>query len=110
VPSPIVFRSAGDPILVGLVASLARPGGNVTGFSQAGPEVTGKRLSLLKELLPGLQRIGVLWEADNPYNPYNLPTIAQPADSSSGSANRSALRQFSWTMLHRVRLAVPSHN
>ena len=63
---PIVF-SAGDPVLVGLVASLARPGGNLTGISQAGPEVTAKYLSLLKELLPRLQRIGVLWDARNPY-------------------------------------------
>jgi len=64
---PIVIRVAGDPVLLGLVASLARPGGNVTGYSIAGQEVTAKDLSLLKELLPGLQRIGVLWEAGNPY-------------------------------------------
>ena len=63
---PIVF-STGDPVLLGLVASLARPGGNLTGLSQAGPEVTSKYLSLLKELLPGLQRIGVLWDMGNPY-------------------------------------------
>ena len=66
---PIVFRSAGDPVLLGLVASLARPGGNVTGYSEANPEVTAKYLSVLKELLPRLQRIGVLWEAGDPYNP-----------------------------------------
>jgi putative ABC transport system substrate-binding protein len=65
---PIVIRTSGDPVLLGLVASLARPGGNVTGFSDANPEVTAKRLSLLKELLPRLQRIGVLQEAGNPYN------------------------------------------
>ena len=51
---PIVFRAAGDPVGLGLVASLARPGGNVTGFSLAGPETDAKYLSLLKELLPGL--------------------------------------------------------
>ena len=64
---PIVFRATGDPVLLGLVASLARPRGNVTGYSLAGPEVTAKYLSLLKELLPRLQRIGVLWDAGNPY-------------------------------------------
>lgn len=64
---PIVIRVAGDPVLVGLVASFARPGGNVTGYSDAAPEVTAKRLSVLKELLPGLQRVGVLWDARNPY-------------------------------------------
>lgn len=63
---PIVFR-VGDPVLLGLVASLARPGGNVTGLSLAGPEVTAKYLSLLKELLPGLRRIGVLEVSANPY-------------------------------------------
>ena len=63
---PIVFR-AGDPVLLGLVASLARPGGNVTGLSLAGPEVAAKYLSLLKELLPGLRRIGVLEVSANPY-------------------------------------------
>jgi putative ABC transport system substrate-binding protein len=63
---PIVFTT-GDPVLLGLVSSLARPGGNLTGISQAGPEVTAKSLSVLKELLPRLQRIGVLWDAGNPY-------------------------------------------
>lgn len=63
---PIVFRSAGDPVGTGLVASLARPGGNVTGFSLTNPEVAAKYLSLLKELLPALQRIGVV-ESTNPY-------------------------------------------
>jgi len=65
---PIVIFGAGDPVLLGLVASLARPGGNVAGYSYAFPEVTAKSLSLLKELLPRLQRIGVLWQAGNSYN------------------------------------------
>jgi putative ABC transport system substrate-binding protein len=64
---PIVIRTSGDPVLLGLVASLARPGGNVTGFSDATTEVIAKRLSLLKELLPRLQRVGMMWEAGNPY-------------------------------------------
>ena len=63
---PIVFRVASDPVLNGLVASLARPGGNVTGFSAVAPEAQAKTLSLLKELLPGIQRIGVLEVPDNP--------------------------------------------
>jgi len=65
---PIVFRSAGDPVLLVLVASLARPGGNVTGFSKITPEVTLKYISVLQELLPGLQRIGVLLQVGNPYD------------------------------------------
>ncbi len=63
---PIVF-SAGDPILLGFVASLQRPGGNLTGFSQAKPETAAKYLSLLKELLPALRRVGVLQYSANPY-------------------------------------------
>jgi putative ABC transport system substrate-binding protein len=63
---PIVF-SSGDPVLLGLVASLAHPGGNLTGYSSASPEVSTKRLSLLKELLPRLQRLGALWQAGDQY-------------------------------------------
>jgi putative tryptophan/tyrosine transport system substrate-binding protein len=50
-----------------LVESLARPGGNVTGYSDAAPEVTAKYLTLLKKLLPRVQRFGILWQAGNPY-------------------------------------------
>jgi putative ABC transport system substrate-binding protein len=64
---PIVFGAAGDPVALGLVASLARPGGNVTGYSLATPEVTAKRLSVLKELLPQLQRVGMLQVARDPF-------------------------------------------
>src|SRR5271169_740501 len=57
---PIVMASSGDPVRSGLVASLARPGGNITGFALMSPELDIKRLELLRELLPGLQRVGVL--------------------------------------------------
>jgi putative tryptophan/tyrosine transport system substrate-binding protein len=63
----IVMQSAGDPVRNGLIASLARPGGNVTGYALLGPELEGKRLALLRELLPGLQRVGVLEGRTNPY-------------------------------------------
>jgi putative ABC transport system substrate-binding protein len=65
---PIVMTSAGDPIGSGLVASLARPGGNVTGFSLMAPELAGKRLELLKEISPSTSRVAVLWNAANPYS------------------------------------------
>jgi putative ABC transport system substrate-binding protein len=65
---PIVMVNAGDPLGTGLVASLARPGGNVTGMSLMAPELGGKRLELLKELLPRLARVAVLWNAANPYS------------------------------------------
>jgi putative ABC transport system substrate-binding protein len=60
---PIVFPSAGDPIGSGLVASLARPGGNVTGLSNLGSDLAAKRLGLLREVLPGFRRLAVLANA-----------------------------------------------
>jgi ABC-type uncharacterized transport system substrate-binding protein len=65
---PIVMTTAGDPLGSGLVASLARPGGNVTGMSLMAPDLGAKRLELLKELLPRLSRVAVLWNAANPYS------------------------------------------
>ncbi|MFY9784253.1 MAG: ABC transporter substrate-binding protein [Pseudolabrys sp.] len=63
---PIVMASSADPVGSGLVASLARPGGNVTGFTILGPELEGKRLELLKQAVPGLSRLAVLWNPSNP--------------------------------------------
>ena len=57
---PIVFVNVFDPLAIGLVPSLARPEGNVTGLSSTSAELAGKRLGLLKELVPGLKRVGVL--------------------------------------------------
>ncbi len=68
---PIVMTSAGDPLENGLVESLAQPGGNVTGLSLMMSDLGGKRLELLKELVPRLSRVAVLWNSTNPY-----PTIA----------------------------------
>ncbi len=63
---PIVFAVAGDPLGAGLVASLARPGANVTGFAVMGSEMAAKRLELLREVIPGVARIAVLWNSANP--------------------------------------------
>ena len=63
---PIVMASAGDPVALGLVASLAHPGGNITGYSFAYPEVSAKRAALLKELLPSLQRVALPVFPGNP--------------------------------------------
>jgi putative ABC transport system substrate-binding protein len=60
---PIVFVVHGDPVGTGDVASLARPGGNATGLSQMHPDLSGKQLELLKELVPGAARVAVLWNA-----------------------------------------------
>jgi putative ABC transport system substrate-binding protein len=59
---PIVFTAVADPITSGLVTSLARPGGNVTGLSVLAPELVGKQLELLKQAIPAVSRVAVLWE------------------------------------------------
>ncbi len=59
---PIVFTSASDPVGSGLVTSLARPGGNVTGLSNLAPELVGKRLELLTQAVPGVSRVAALWQ------------------------------------------------
>jgi putative ABC transport system substrate-binding protein len=63
---PIVMLSNVDPVATGIVDSLARPGGNITGLARFTTELSGKRLELLKEMVPGISRVGVLWEAVDP--------------------------------------------
>jgi putative ABC transport system substrate-binding protein len=62
---PIVMVGVGDPVAAGFVASLARPGANLTGLSLLATELSAKRLALLKEALPGLRRIAMIWNPDN---------------------------------------------
>jgi putative tryptophan/tyrosine transport system substrate-binding protein len=62
---PIIL-SSGDPVASGHVASLARPGGNITGLTNLTPELVGKRLEVLKEVVPRLSRVAVLWNPDSP--------------------------------------------
>jgi ABC-type uncharacterized transport system substrate-binding protein len=62
---PIVMAQVGDPVAAGFVASLARPGGNVTGLSLLATELSAKRLALLKETLPGVKRLAMIWNPDN---------------------------------------------
>src|SRR5262249_30042846 len=64
--TPIVIPQAIDPVGAGLVTSLAHPGGNVTGGTLLQAELSAKRLELLKEIVPGLSRAGLLWNAANP--------------------------------------------
>ncbi len=61
---PIVMTNSSDPVGTGFVASLARPGGNVTGLSMMSPELSAKRLELLKEAVPGLSRVAIMWNPD----------------------------------------------
>ena len=71
---PIVMAMSGDAVGTGLVASLGRPGGNVTGLSIASPELSGKRLELLKEVVPKLANVAVMW---NPTDPPRLRDFAE---------------------------------
>lgn len=65
---PIVAISIGDPVRAGIVASLARPGGNITGNTILGPDIGPKRLQLIKEVIPSVSRVAFLWNPDNASN------------------------------------------
>jgi putative ABC transport system substrate-binding protein len=78
---PIVMAGAGDPVAVGLVASLARPGGNVTGQSSGGAEVAGKSVELIRELIPAARRVGVLADESDPFAKAYVAQIRQAARS-----------------------------
>ena len=74
---PIVFPRAGDPVAYGLVDSLARPGGNITGVSAVSSDLSGKRLELLKEALPRISRVAVLYDPQLPLSLKKTQTAAQ---------------------------------
>jgi len=76
---PIVFVGAGDPVGTGLIASLARPGGNVTGLSNQSRDLAGKRLELLREVVPGLGRLAILANVDNPAVVLNMREVQTTA-------------------------------
>ena len=63
---PIVMTNVGDPVVTGLVANLARPGGNLTGLVTMSPELSGKRLELLKDAFPKTSRVALFWNSSNP--------------------------------------------
>jgi putative tryptophan/tyrosine transport system substrate-binding protein len=72
---PIVMTQIGDPVGSGFVASLARPGGNITGLSTLAPELSGKRLELLKEIVPKLSRVAVFGTSTTPDNAQSLKEV-----------------------------------
>jgi putative ABC transport system substrate-binding protein len=76
---PIVMAAVVDPVATGLVASLARPGGNVTGLSTMGPEITAKQVEMLKQIVPRAALVAVLW---NPANPGNRPQLSATESAS----------------------------
>jgi putative ABC transport system substrate-binding protein len=72
---PIVMVLVADPVGFGFVASLARPRNNITGFAYLLPELSGKRLQILKDVVPQLSRVAVLWNASNPYKSRDLSEV-----------------------------------
>jgi len=76
---PIVMTNDADPVATGIVASLARPGGNITGLSTLSPELSGKRLELLKEIVPKLSRVAVLRSSISPGNMDTLREVETAA-------------------------------
>jgi putative ABC transport system substrate-binding protein len=76
---PIVFATAGDPVGSGIVASLAQPGGNVTGLSSQAPDAAERRLELLREVAPGLRRLAVLSDVDNPLTVLEISEVQKAA-------------------------------
>ena len=80
---PIVMIGAGDPVGMGIVASLAHPGGNITGFAGQTPELAAKQVELLKDALPGLRRIAVLCNAADPFSKPFLQQIDRAGKAQS---------------------------
>jgi putative ABC transport system substrate-binding protein len=78
---PIVMAGAGDPVATGIVVSLARPGGNVTGQSSGGAELAGKSVELIREFIPGVGRVGVLADESDPFGKAYVAQISQAARS-----------------------------
>src|SRR5712691_4177923 len=124
---PIVTVAGSDPVEMGLAASLARPGGNVTGLTNSGRELVGKRIELLKETLPGLSRIAVLWNPESRTQSLSLrdaeaaarslglhirpAEVRRPEDLEKAFASRArertdalALMQSNMFRAHRVRI------
>jgi len=97
---PIVFAVAGDPVGTGLVTSLARPGGNVTGLTDIAPDIVGKRLELVREAVPGISRVAVLW---NPANSTAAPQM-KDTDTAARSVGMS-VRSLELTDIRRLESA-----
>ena len=89
---PIVMAGAGDPVASGLVASLARPGGNVTGQSSGGAEVAGKSVELIRELIPAARRVGVFADESDPFAKSYVEEIRQAARSAGMEAEPIMIR------------------
>jgi putative tryptophan/tyrosine transport system substrate-binding protein len=90
---PIVFATAGDPVGTGVVASLARPGGNVTGLSSQAPDTAERRLELLREVVPGLRRLAILSDVGNPFIVLEISEIQKAARTFAIEVAASEIRR-----------------
>jgi putative tryptophan/tyrosine transport system substrate-binding protein len=90
---PIVFVLPGDPVGSGLVASLARPGGNVTGLSSQTADLSGKRLDLMREIVPGLRRLAMMGNAGNSANVSDMHEFQTAARASGLEASTFEIRR-----------------
>jgi putative ABC transport system substrate-binding protein len=90
---PIVFATAGDPVGTGVVASLAHPGGNVTGLATLGADLAGKRLELLREVVPGLRRLAIMGDVDNPFTVLEFGEVQSAARTLDLEADRLEIRR-----------------
>jgi len=77
---PVVMATSGDPVQEGLIESLARPGGNITGLSVLNRELSGKRLEVIREAVPGLKRVGALFNGSNPAMSPQFREVQSAAD------------------------------
>jgi putative tryptophan/tyrosine transport system substrate-binding protein len=89
---PVIFTSVGDPVGTGVVASLARPGGNITGLSNLSPELSGKQLELLKEAFPKISHVAALSETANPGNAASLGEMKVAAEALRVTLQRLEVR------------------
>jgi putative ABC transport system substrate-binding protein len=90
---PIVFAVAGDPVGTGLVASLARPGGNVTGLSAQQTDLAGKRLELAREVVPGLRRLAVMGNIGSPHSAKEMREVQATAGTLGFDASTLEIRR-----------------
>jgi putative ABC transport system substrate-binding protein len=90
---PIIFVTVADPVGSGLVASLARPGGNVTGLSLQSPDIAGKRLALLREVVPNLRRVAFMGNVDNPVVPPEMREMQAAAGTLGLEATAFEIRR-----------------
>jgi len=109
---PIVFGAINDPVASGLVASLARPGGNITGLTNLSPDLGGKRLELLKESFPKVTRVAHLWNPDSPGSDMQAPahTLGLQLQSLEVRSSNDFERAFEAALKERAHALITSPN